>query len=249
VIRRLLLVAAAALAAGCVTIVTREGGRRDPKADQHDAVGSIVLNGERTKVLWSDGDSFDVESGPYEGQGTRLVGFNTLEAYGPVHRWGSWKREELFDIAKSAAALAASEEWDCTTAGEPDAYGRLLVDCPKLARVMAREGVGLAYAVRGRPAPRVLDAMHQAQRARRGMWAKGVPDTILTALHSRDEDTAGKYPTSVNRVLDTHTGEAALRKHLDTYQTCEEVCVEDSCMVYVPFERRYKDQPPCLVGE
>jgi micrococcal nuclease len=91
--------------------------------------------------------------------------------------------------------------------------------------------------------------MHQAQRARRGVWAKGVPDSILTALHSRDEDKDGKYPTAANRMLNTQTGEAVLHKHMDTYQTCEEVCVEDSCMVYVPYERRYKDQPPCLVGE
>lgn len=246
--RRAVVVLLALLASGCVTIVRREGPRRDPSADEHDADGSIVLNGERTKVHWSDGDSFDFKSGPYEGQGTRLVGFNTLEAYGPVHRWGSWTREELYEIAKAGAAFAAKEEWECTTQGEPDAYGRVLVDCPKLAREMALEGVGLAYAVRGKPAPRVLDAMHQAQRAKRGMWKKGVPDTILTALHSRDEPGSEKYATAANRVLDTHTGETRLQKHMDSYQECEEVCDGDSCMVYVPFERRYKNQPNCLVG-
>jgi len=247
--RRALLLAVAFVAAGCVTIVTRPGGRRDPKADEHGAPGFIVLNGERTKVLWSDGDSFDFKSGRYDGQGTRLVGYNTLEAYGPVHRWGSWTREELYAIAKSGARLAASQEWECTTQGEPDAYGRVLVDCPKLAREMALQGVGLAYGVRSRPAPRVLDAMHQAQRAGRGVWEKGVPDFIITALHSRDEDKDGKYPTAADRVLDTRTGETSMRKHMNNYQVCEEVCFEGSCMVYVPYERRYKDQPPCLVGE
>lgn len=233
---------------GCVTIVRREGPRRDPAAEKHDMEGHIVLNGERTKVKWSDGDSFDFEEGRYEGQGTRLVGFNTLEAYGPVHRWGRWTAEELYEIALQGSHLAASEEWECTTKGEPDAYGRLLVDCPKLARKMALEGVGLAYAVQGRPPPLVLDAMHQAQQAGRGVWKKGVPDGVLTSLHSRDEDKEGKYPTAANRVLNTQTGEARLKKHMDDYQVCQEVCMEGSCMVYVPYERRYKDQPQCLVG-
>jgi micrococcal nuclease len=246
--RALIALALLLLTAACVTIVRRDGPRRDPAAEAHDAEGVIVLNGERTQVSWSDGDSFDFKSGPWVGQGTRLVGFNTLEAYGPVHRWGDWTREELYELAKSGAVVAAREAWECTTQGEPDAYGRVLVDCPKLARVMALEGVGLAYAVRGKPPPRVLDAMHQAQRARRGVWAKGVPDGIITALHSRDEDTAGKYPTAANRVLNTRTGEAQLRKHMDTYRLCEEVCLEGSCMVYVPYERRYKNQPNCLIG-
>ncbi|MCC6334989.1 MAG: nuclease [Myxococcales bacterium] len=242
------LLAALFLTSACTTIVVRPGPRRAPESEKHDVDGAIVLNGERTRVTWSDGDSFDFKSGRYEGQGTRLVGFNTLEAYGPVHRWGGWTREELYEIAKSGSTLAASQEWECTTQGEPDAYGRLLVDCPKLAREMALAGVGLAYAVRGRPPRLVLDAMHQAQKARRGMWAKGVPDTILTALHSRDEDKEGKYPTAANRVLNTQTGETVLRKHLDNYALCEEVCDGDSCMVYVPYELRYHDQPPCLVG-
>jgi hypothetical protein len=35
---------------------------------------------------------------------------------------------------------------------------------------------------------------------------------------------------------------------MDSYRECEEVCDGDSCMVYVPYERRYKNQPNCLVG-
>lgn len=232
----------------CVTIVTREGPRREPGDDAHDADGFIVLDGVRTAVHWSDGDSFDFKSGPYQGKGTRLVGFNTLEAYGPVHRWGRWTREELYDIAKSGSALAAREVWECTTQGAPDGYGRVLVDCPKLAREMALEGVGMAYAVFGKPPPRVLDAMHQAQKAGRGMWAKGVPSHVLTSLHAWGEDTSGRFPTAANRVLDTATGETFMRKHMDSYKTCEEVCMEGSCMVYVPYAHRYRDQPRCLIG-
>jgi micrococcal nuclease len=241
------------LTTGCITLVARPGGKRAPGADVHDADGVILLNGQRTQVRWSDGDSFDFVDGPYAGQGSRLFGYNTLESYGPVHRWGDWTREELYTLTKGDADVCASKEWECTTSGEPDAYGRVLVDCPKLALEMARQGRGLAYAVRGKPNPLVLDAMHQAQKYGRGIWAKGVPKGLVTSLHSFSEQTDSKYTTSSNRILDTATGEAPLRKHTDNYEICQEVCLTTagswSCMVYVPYERRYRDQPPCLVGE
>ena len=246
--RRLILIPLLALTA-CTTIVTRYGGKRSAKDDAHEADGALLINGQRVSVKWSDGDSFTFVDGPYAGQGTRLVGYNTLESYGPVHRWGSWEREELFALTKGDAQVCASQEWECTTEGKPDAYNRVLVECPKLALEMVRKGRGLAYAVRGKPDRIVLDAMHQAQRARRGIWEKGVPKDLITALHSFAENQGTEYKTSSNRVLDTHTGEAFLRKHTDFYQLCEEVCLNDSCMVYVPFDRRYKNQPACLIGE
>lgn len=92
---RCLLCLALIALAGCHTIVTRYGGKRSAKDDAHEADGVIILNGQKTKVRWSDGDSFDFLEGPYEGPGSRLVGFNTLEAYGPGHRWGPWQREEV----------------------------------------------------------------------------------------------------------------------------------------------------------
>jgi hypothetical protein len=55
---------------------------------KHSALGTIVLNGEKVQVNWTDGDSFKIKEGKFKGAGTRLQGFNTLEAYGPVHRWG-----------------------------------------------------------------------------------------------------------------------------------------------------------------
>jgi micrococcal nuclease len=253
------------------SIVTRSGGRRSATDDIHDAQGFILLNGERTAVHWSDGDSFTLQSGPWSGQGTRLVGYNTLESFGPVHRWGSWTREELYTLTKGDAKVCAAKEWECTSDGSPDAYQRILVNCPTLALEMVRLGRGLAYAVRGKPERIVLDAMHQAQRAKKGFWAKGVPSGIITALHSFEESEERrkvnpsefqgdpedapevKYTTSSNRILDTYTGEAWLQKHTDKYDECQEVCIpikgSFSCMVNVSFERRYKDQPPCLVGE
>lgn len=239
--------------AGCSSIVTRHGGRRTETQDAHEADGFILLNGQRVGVKWSDGDSFTFESGPYAGQDTRLVGYNTLESYGPVHRWGSWTREELYTLTKGDAAVCASKEWECTTSGEPDAFQRVLVTCPKLALEMVRRGRGLAYAVRGKPDPLVLDAMHQAQKSGRGIWEKGVPRGLITALHSFDENRDSRYTTSSNRILDTHTGEAPLRRHTDNYALCQEVCLTTdgdwSCMVYVPYEQRYKDRPACLTGE
>jgi micrococcal nuclease len=238
---------------GCITIVTREGGRRTATDDAHEADGIIILNGERTAVRWSDGDSFDFRGGPYQGQGSRLVGYNTLESYGPVHRWGSWSREELYTLTKGDAQVCAAREWECTTSGEPDAYKRLLVSCPALSMEMVKQGRGLAYSVKGPPDRVVLDAMHQAQRAGRGIWRKGVPKALITSLHSFAENQGTKYKTSSNRVLNTSNGEAPLWKHTEFYSLCQEVCVSEegtfSCMVYVPFERRYANQPACLVGE
>lgn len=252
-LRRWLAATGLCVLTACTTIVTRTGGVRTAKDDAHEAEGVLIVNGERTPVRWSDGDSFTFLAGPYAGMGTRLRGYNTLESYGPVHRWGAWTREELYTLTKGDAAVCASKAWECTTSGEPDAYKRVLVDCPKLALEMARKGRGLAYAVEGQPDLLVLDAMHQAQRAKRGIWEKGVPFGLITSLHSFAENKGTQYTTSSNRVLDTRTGQAPLRKHTDNYETCQEVCLETdgtfSCMVYVPFDQRYKNRPSCLTGE
>ena len=37
----------------------------------------------------------------------RLLGVNALETFGPVHRWGGWRREELLAIARLSARIAA----------------------------------------------------------------------------------------------------------------------------------------------
>src|ERR1043165_7371625 len=82
---------------------------------KHSAEGDIVLNGEKTHVTWSDGDSFKARDGKFKGSGTRLQGYNALEAYGPVHRWGEWTTQELFELAEDSAAHAAMKTWECTT--------------------------------------------------------------------------------------------------------------------------------------
>ncbi len=220
------------------------------KHKKHDARGTIVLNGTKTAVHWSDGDSFKVSEGEFKGKGTRLVGYNTLEAYGPVHQWGEWTAEELFALAEESASVAATKEWTCTTDGKQDGYHRLLINCPDLAVEMVKSGYGMAYAVDGASsAPEVLAAQADAQADRRGMWKKGVVRGVITSLHSVGEDGEADGQ-AYNRVVDTRTGQALKRPHQKTYKTCELVCEETagekSCMVYVPFSNRYKKQPSCL---
>ena len=58
--------------------------------------------------------------------------------------------------------------------------------------------------------------------------------------------------TAVPRLAATAaTRGARVRHHQASYRTCQEVCVGEgpvaSCMVYVPFERRYRDRPACLL--
>lgn len=221
-----------------------------PKADKHDAVGTIVLNGETTPIRWTDGDSFKINSGPYRGRNTRLHGYNTLEAFGPVHRWGGWQAAELFTLAKDASTLAAAQRWQCTTDGKEDGYRRLLIHCPQLAIHLVRQGYALAYAVEGRASPEILAAQAQAQVAHRGMWRKGVVKGVVTSVHSVGEDGDDAEHVAYNRVVDTRTGEAQKRRHQKTYATCEVVCEvtdgDESCMTYVPFKHRYRQRPSCL---
>jgi micrococcal nuclease len=223
-----------------------------PAAPRHDARGFIVLNGARTAVRWTDGDSFKALEGPFAGRGTRVVGYNALEAYGPVHSWGEWTPGELYAIAAGSAAVAAQEVWDCTTDGEEDGYHRPLVSCPRLAVAMAAQGYGMAYTVEGETVDAaVVAAQREAIAARRGMWRKGAPKGVVTSVHALGEAGARNPSRAYNRVVDTRTGVAAMRPHWRAYATCERVCEETegerSCMVYVPFERRYQRRPPCLL--
>ncbi len=218
---------------------------------RHGLPGTILLDGQATEVRWTDGDSFKVESGPLKGFGTRVSGYNTLEAYGPVHRIAGLGPVALEKIATSSAALLAGTTWSCQTEGRRDGYGRALVACPDAAAALVRAGHAMVYAVDTRPDPALLALQREAQSARRGMWAGGVPPEIITSLHSAGEkDLKGKTP--YDRLCDTRTGVTRLRNHRSSYRTCEEVCVGEgplaSCMVYVPFERRYNDRPGCLVN-
>ena len=90
----------------------------------------------------------------------------------------------------------------------------------------------------------------EAQSKKAGMWAKGVVKGVISSVHSMGED-GDDEKEAYNRVVDTRTGEALVRKHSNKYETCQTVCEETdgdkSCMVYVPFKRRYHGQPDCLL--
>ncbi|MBK7857627.1 MAG: thermonuclease family protein [Archangiaceae bacterium] len=218
---------------------------------KHNAEGTVVLNGERTAVNWTDGDSFKIKDGKYKGAGTRLQGYNTLEAYGPVHRWGEWSTHELFEIAEDSSAHAAQQTWECTTDGNKDGYGRLLILCPALVKHMVIDGYAMVYTVDDKPvSAETLAWQQEAIKNKAGMWKKGAPKGVITSLHALGEADSNGAPTAYNRVADTRTGKAVKREHTNRYDTCQEVCEktdgEESCMVYVPFEKRYKYRPTCL---
>jgi endonuclease YncB( thermonuclease family) len=207
---------------------------------------TVTLDGQRFDVRWSDGDTFNVTSGALKGARARLSGFNTLEDFGPVHRWGDWTHQELFELALAPEKVLNGRGWACTSTGQRDQYERLLVKCPEVAQALIGEGLAMVLAIDEAPEPRLVDAQKAAQAAGKGIWRKGVPPLVVTSLHSIDE---GK---GYNRLVDTRTGVSTPREHQEKYETCQEVCEgppeKRSCMVYVPHERRYRNKPDCLKG-
>ncbi len=234
--------------AGLALIAATSCVRTVPTPDPDDpGRGTILLGGVEEPVVWSDGDSFTFLAGPRAGRGSRLQGFNTLETYGPVHRWGEWTASELLAFAKDSARVAASEVWKCTTQGLPDKYGRLLVECPDLRRHMIRTGVAHVYPFDQDPDPELVELQLKARLDELGMWAKGRPELILTSVKPATADGSGN-----DWYVNGRTGESGRRGHQDEYGVCEEVCIEPlrgkgSCLVYVPYEQRYGEtRADCL---
>lgn len=214
-----------------------------------DFYGTVVINGTEHRVYWDDGDSFSFQDGPRKGKETRLVGFNTLESYGPVHRWGEWTAEELWGVAKLAPKYAASRTWQCKASGKRDAYNRLLVDCPTLRRAMVRNGLAHLFAYDDPATEEDLAAQVSARIDELGMWAKGRPETIITSVHPAGENASGRM-----RIVHVRSGETEMAGHRKQIDLCSEFCFGDpytgSCMVYVPYKLRYRDdKPACLQGE
>lgn len=210
------------------------------------APATVQLDGVRTEVHWSDGDSFRILSGRHRSGKARLMGYNTLESYGPVHSWGDWNAHELYGIAKRATGFARSRAWTCVTSGQTDHYGRMLVRCDDLIVAMAGEGLGHLFELDTPPKPAAVAAQKKAIAEKKGMWKKGAPAAVMTSLHSIDEknwDDGKAY----NRVADTATGMTRKVPHTQGYGACEKVCMEGSCMLYVPFEQRYgQNRAVCL---
>lgn len=206
----------------------------------------VILNGRPTPVYFNDGDSFTVLEGPLNGTKTRLSGFNTLESFGPAHRWGQWQMSELYVVAKEAALNARKGEWHCTSDLKRDGYGRVLMYCPDLIEDDIRKGLAHAYSVDDKPAdPHQLALQKLAQAEKRGMWAKGIPKFVLTSVHSADE---GAGAETYNRLISAEDGHTEKWLHQEIYKDCQEVChPSGACMLYVGFQHRYgAQQAECL---
>lgn len=193
------------------------------ESDAAESQTKVILNGKPVPVHFNDGDSFRVLAGEYKDAKARLAGYNTLESYGPVHQWGTWDAHELYVIAKMATYNGRDGVWECETDGKTDTYGRILLWCPKLAEEQVRKGYAHAMSIDDNPAkPELLEAQREAIANRRGIWAHGVPDFILTSLHSDEEDVEGDGV--YNRLISTADGHSVTWKHDDHYDECSRVC-------------------------
>jgi len=188
----------------------------------------VTLNGKDYPVFFNDGDSFRVLSGDLKGNKARLGGFNTLESYGPVHSWGSWTTKELYVVAKMGTYNARKGTWDCSSDMKKDTYGRTLWRCEDLSNDQIRKGLAHAMSVTSAPAAASdVKAQREAVKAKRGMWAHGVPEYVLTSLHSVDEG-GGKDGKTYNRLVSSVDGHSMKMEHTDRYEECQNVCWQPS---------------------
>ncbi len=187
----------------------------------------VSLNGVPTPVFFNDGDSFRVLAGPLQGTTARLAGFNTLESFGPVHQWGTWNPYELYINAKMAALNARRGTWHCTSDLRRDGYGRILWNCPDLGVDHIRKGLAHAMNIDDEPArAEYLEAQREAIAERRGMWAHGVPEFVLTSAHSADEDPDRDW--HYDRRVSVRYGHSESVRHQRTYLECQMVCHEET---------------------
>ena len=225
----------------CILILMGLGGGISPVSAK---VSRITVNGITMDVRWSDGDSFRITSGKHRGNRARLMGYNTLESYGPVHKWGDWSPWELYKVAKDSKQVAESQVWECVAQEERDRYKRMLVRCPDLIKAMISSGYGHLFEIGQDPHFEDVKLQKKAMVSKKGMWKKGAPPVVLTSVHSIDE---GSNPTTYNRFVKTTTGRAEKFHHTNQVKSCQWVCHQGACMLYVPFKNRYGDRrPDCL---
>lgn len=225
--------------------------RRSKRAKKKSTAMYVILDGTKTRVVWNDGDSFRIIRGPKKDVRARLADYNTLESYGPVHFWGGFHGYELYDLAKEGTKIAKKGVWDCRSTGHGGGYGREVIHCPDLSVELIRLGLAHLFGVESAPNPALLKLQIQAQNQRLGIWSKGIPRDIVTSLHSIDEKrkdgTVRK--TAYNRVCDTRTGMSRVITHKKQFKLCDAWCHGGSCMIYAPFEVRYRygeGRPACL---
>lgn len=220
-------------------------------AQAADARSRVMLNGVATPVVFNDGDSFRVLGGPLTGAKARLSGFNTLESHGPVHQWGTWTVREMYILAKMATHNARDNVWECSSDGKTDGYGRMLVFCPGLAKEQIRLGLAHAMSINDAPADaELLAAQREAIAAKRGIWAHGVPEYILTSLHSSEEDVDGDGV--YNRLVSSEDGHSIKWKHEVKYDECQNICHVvypiDEARVAAVVDRLRREQAGLITG-
>jgi endonuclease YncB( thermonuclease family) len=184
---------------------------------------TVVIDGKQRGIRVVDGDTFKIMNVSGKLDSARIFGINTLESYGPVHSLKGFSNDELLKLAHEATVLATKGTWHCVSKGKKDKYKRLLLQCDDLA--LAQLEAGLAHVMRvdtDEPNHAYLKAQQAAQRARKGLWAHGVPDFILTSLHSADESEGGG-PT-YDRLVSTLDGHTLAWLHNKNYRQCETVC-------------------------
>lgn len=195
--------------------------------DAGESATRVLLNGTPAPVYFNDGDSFRVLAGAYYGGRARLGGFNTLESFGPAHQWGEWHPKELYNYAKLGTLNAMRGAWTCTSDMQQDTYGRTLWMCKDLALDQVRRGLAHAMSVTEAPAdPDLMAAQAEAIREGRGMWARGVPEYVMTSLHSYAEG-GGPSGRTYNRLVSTRDGHSVPLEHKDSYGECQWVCTEE----------------------
>jgi endonuclease YncB( thermonuclease family) len=194
----------------------------------------LILDGRYIKVYWDDGDTFRIIRPKY-GNKARLHGYNTLENYGPVHKWGKWDEHDLFEVGNRATSVARSKQWRCYTMKGSGGYGRILVNCPELAKALIIQGLAHVFSMGTSGDPKLLALQRKAIQKHQGIWAKGVPSQIITSVHS----ATGKYRYGLNRLISTLTGGSEIHQHKRRYRTCQWICMRGSCMMYIPHRLRY----------
>ena len=215
-----------------------EQSQKVSKESQDVSKPTVILDGVSIAVEWDDGDTFHGKTADGKKIKARLAGYNTLESYGPVHQWGEWTEKELYAFAKESGVFASQKVWECADTKKGGGYGRILVDCPGLRKAMLENGYAHPFSIGG-PAPEAdMQALRTGMERKAGIWAKGAPKSLITSLHSQDEKPD---KDAYNRVCDLTTGECGEQVHTDVYSTCQKVCLEDSCMTYVPYKVRYGD--------
>ena len=76
--------------------------------------------------------------------------YNTLENYGPVHKWGKWTAKQLEAVNRKATLLARSKAWKCKTMPGSGGYGRILAACPGLAKALIARGLAHVFSVKSK---------------------------------------------------------------------------------------------------